>query len=127
MELTKTNSDIAKYGEKYRFYCNSETKTIVCTIFYKGKTIRGVAKCNPKDEFNEEAGKRLAYLRCKYKLMKTKFKRAKKAYNDAVIMAAKAENNLNKVTYFVNDVDYQLELVTNELADLEYKLETSKY
>lgn len=124
MELTKTNSDIAKYGEKYRFYCNSETKTIVCTTFYKGKTIRGIAKCNPKDNFNEDAGKRLAYLRCKYKLMKNKFRRAEKAYKDAVIMAAKANSNLNKVTEFVNDIDYQLGLVTNELADLEYNLET---
>ncbi len=122
MKLTQTNSDIANYGEKYHFYYNVETGTIVCTTIYKGQMVRGIAKCSPEDSFELETGKKLAYLRCKAKFARKKLQRARKAYAEAVIVEARAKNNLSKAVDFVNDSDYQLELATNELMNFEYEL-----
>ena len=123
MKLEQTYSDIANYGEKYRFYYHAETNTVVCTTMYKGQTVRGVAKCNPEDRFNLETGKKLAYLRCKKKFAHKKLCRAEKAYADAVTVEARAHNNLCKAAEFVDDSNYQLDLVTDELTNFERELE----
>ena len=122
MELTKTHSDIAEYGEKYRFYHNADNGTIVCTTIYKGETVRGIAKCSPEDNFNIEAGKKLAYLRCKRKFLRKKLKRAQKVYTDAAREYAKAQNMYGVATEFVEDVEIQLDALNNELSKFEREL-----
>ena len=122
MELTKTYSDIAEYGEKYHFYHNAETGTVVCTTLYKGQIIRGVAKCNPDDNFDLAVGKRLAHLRCKQKFIQKKVKRAHMAHVEAIHAEAVARDKLYQAYEFVNDTEYQLELATNELDNLEREL-----
>lgn len=126
MELEKTYSDIAKYGEKYHFYHTANNRTVVCTTLYKGQIIRGVAKCNQEDEFDLEFGKDYAYLRCRQKFMLKKLKRAKKTKDEAIISVARANNNLWKANEFVGDVEIQLENVNRELADFESKLDTMR-
>lgn len=38
---------------------------VVCTYELEdGKTVRGISKCHPHDEFNEDIGRELALLRC---------------------------------------------------------------
>ena len=125
MELTKTYSDIAQYGEKYHFYHTADNRTVVCTTLYKGQIVRGVAKCNIEDHFDIEFGKQLAYLRCKQKFMNKKLKRAKKSKDEAIIVAAKANNNLWKANEFVNDVEMQLADISKELNEFELKLDTT--
>ena len=122
MELTKTYSDIAKYGEKYHFYHTADNRTVVCTTLYKGQIIRGVAKCNPEDEFDLEFGKDYAYLRCRQKFMLKKLNRAKKTKDEAIISVARANNNLYKAYEFVNDVEMQLAYINKELNELESKV-----
>lgn len=51
-------------------------KVIMVLTHYAGKTVRGIAKCNPADEFNMERGEELAKARCNYEVAK---KRAKNA------------------------------------------------
>jgi hypothetical protein len=85
--------------------------------------VRGIAKCNPEDNFDIETGKRLAYLRCKAKFYRKKLQRARKAYADAVVIEARAHNNLWKATEFVDDSIKQFELATQELVNLESELE----
>ena len=122
MELTKTYSDIAEYGEKYRFYHNAENSVIVCTTIYKGETVRGVAKCSPEDRFDVEAGKRLAYLRCKQKFLHKKLKRAQKVYASAVSEHAKTQNMYQVAAEFVEDVETQIGDIDYELYEFERKL-----
>lgn len=119
MELTKTYSDIAEYGNKYHFYHNIETGTVVCTRLYKGRTIRGVAKCDPKDKFNIETGKRLAYMRCKQKFMRKKLKHARDICVEAIKEYVKAQNTYNIALEFVNDVEMQLDALNNEIVGFE--------
>ena len=117
MESTNFN-----YGDKYRFYRNSKTNMVVCTTIYKGETIRGTAKCSPEDHFDIEAGKRLAYLRCKRKFLHKKLKRAQKVYADAAREHAKAQNTYGVALEFMEDVEFQLETLNNELAKFEREL-----
>ena len=122
MKLEKTYSDIAEYGEKYHFYHNSENGTVVCTTIYKGKIIRGTAKCSPEDDFDIEAGKRLAYLRCKQKFLRKKLKRAEIVHTEAIREYAKAQNMFAVASEFVEDVKMQLDVLNDDLAQLEQKL-----
>lgn len=122
MELTKTYSDIAEYGEKYRFYHNVDNGTVVCTTIYKGETVRGIAKCSPEDCFDVEAGKKLAYLRCKRKFLRKKLKHSQKVYSDAIRNHAKTQYMLGVALEFTEDVEIQLELLNNELSKFERKL-----
>lgn len=122
MEPTKTYSDIAEYGEKYHFYHSAESGTVVCTRAYKGRIIRGTAKCSPEDDFDIEAGKKLAYLRCRQKFMQKKLKRAQAVYFDVARAYAKAKYDFNTAHEFVQDVEIQLSILDNELAQFEQTL-----
>lgn len=64
---------------RYKFY-NSDNKVVALGSF-AGKTVRGVAKCDPADTFSLEDGKELAAARCEAKIAE---KRAKCAFNKLV-------------------------------------------
>ena len=58
---------------KYNYYPIVDQESgkeigIVCVGAYGGKTVRGVSKCNPADEFDYEKGKALATARCEEKI-----------------------------------------------------------
>lgn len=122
MELTKTYSDIAEYGEKYRFYHNAVNGTVVCTTLYKGQTVRGTAKCSPEDNFDIEVGKKLAYLRCRQKFMRKKLKRAQQVYAETVKEYAKIQNMHGVAIEFMEDVEIQLEQINNALSKFKKQL-----
>lgn len=61
---------------KYRYYTNGEN-VVVAVASYKGRTIRGVAKCSEQDEFDLETGKKLAAARCAMKIARERVKYAK--------------------------------------------------
>lgn len=56
--------------KRYRVYQN-KNQVIVIT-HYRGKSIRGVAKCSPEDKFDLERGISIAKCRCDLKLMNKK-------------------------------------------------------
>ena len=119
MELTKTYSDIAEYGEKYHFYHNVETGVVVCTRLYKGQIVRGTAKCDPNDYFDIETGKKLAYLRCKRKMLSKKLKRAKQVRAETIREYARVQNAYRAAGEFIDEVVMQLDILDNELAQFE--------
>ena len=81
---------------KYRFYTSKNEVIAVST--YEAKTVRGIAKCDPQDEFSLEDGKRLAAARCNAKVARKRLNRAKKKLREA-------EQDLDKVNshYFAMD------------------------
>ena len=58
----------------YRIY-ETPNKVIAVSSF-AGQTVRGVAKCNPADEFDPEKGTALAIARCDTKIAEKRMKRA---------------------------------------------------
>lgn len=122
MKLEQTQSDINQYGEKYHFYYNEDSKTIICTTLYKCQMVRGIAKCDPSDEFNIDDGKKLAYLRCRYKFSHKKLKHSHKVCNELLRAFSAMQRKLIKAHEFVNDSEDQFEAAHKELASFELQL-----
>jgi hypothetical protein len=52
--------------DKYKYYHNGNQVIAVST--FAGKTVKGIAKCDPNDTFSLETGKHLAALKCNNKI-----------------------------------------------------------
>lgn len=57
-----------QYNYQYAFYERNGVKYIAAISSYKKRTVKGIAKCNPEDVYDEEFGKRLAEARCSKKI-----------------------------------------------------------
>ena len=109
---------------KYTY--NISDKKVYCMTYYAGKTIKGIAKCDPEDTFNEQSGKDLSKARCDVKLTKKKLDRcnkrvllaaaeleaAQKRYNnalkyqdEALVTYMNARDSLEELTKALNQVD----------------------
>jgi hypothetical protein len=87
--------------EKYKYY-QAGNKVIAVSTF-AGRTVRGVAKCNPKDNFDLEKGKMLAALRCNEKVAKRRFARAQKKCADAADDYFKADRVYENAILYEED------------------------
>lgn len=111
-----------EYGDRYNFYYDFAQRQVICTTFYRGQTIRGVAKCDSNDVFDSAVGRKLAYLRCRQKLLKKKVHRATQERQKAEIALVKAEKVVNRTSNFVANTISEYSEVTQVLADLEASL-----
>ena len=92
---------------------NELTGTVIAISSYAGRPVRGVAKCDPGDEFDVEFGMKLAAARCNLKIAQKRYRRASSKYQEAAnasIEAAnasiKAKNQLDKMrTYYCDATD----------------------
>jgi len=106
-----------KYGlDKYKFYVSGNKVIAVST--YAGRTVRGTAKCDPRDEFDLEFGKKLAAARCAYKIAEKRKARATEEYRKAAYEADQAAMRFRDMKqYFIDSID-QLDDVTEEIKKL---------
>ena len=96
---------------------------IIALSTYAGKTVKGIAKCSPEDEFNIETGKSLAAARCNAKVAVKRVKNAQKEWSKAVQAYLKAEKHMRKMAqYYEDSVDRQ----KIAEAQLEYLVNTIK-
>ena len=86
---------------KYTFY-HIDNK-IIAVSTYAGKTVKGIAKCSPEDDFNVETGKSLAAARCNAKVAVKRVKNAQKEWNKAVQEHFKAERHMRKMAQYYTD------------------------
>lgn len=87
--------------DRYNYYTTGNKVIAVST--YAGRTVRGVAKCDPRDEFSLERGKKLAAARCNEKVAIKRAKRAIKAYVAAIEDEERAVARTDKMSQYVND------------------------
>ena len=87
--------------EKYKYYTTNNKVIAVST--YAGKTVRGVAKCDPRDTFDLEKGKILAAKRCNEKVAKRRYTRAQKRVKEAARALETAQNHYHKMLQYMND------------------------
>ena len=107
-----------KYGlEKYRFFVakkDGKPYQVIAVSTYAGKEVRGVAKCDPRDEFDLEFGKQLAAARCAYKIAEKRKARAIAEYRKAAAAADNAVMRFNEMKqYFMDSVDQLDEAIDN--------------
>lgn len=104
---------------RYNYYFTGDT--IICVSHYAGKSIRGVAKCAPADEYDEEFGKKLARLRCDVKVAEQRYKRANQVYDEAVMEAARADAKLDRRNDYLNSAEADLDDANYELEEFYVK------
>jgi hypothetical protein len=86
---------------KYKFFHNGTTTIAVST--YAGKTVKGYAKTDPRDSYDESYGEKLAALRCNVKVAEKRLKRAKGKMAEARVKASEAMNYwAAQVTYYMD-------------------------
>lgn len=104
------NLDISKYV----FYTHKNKVIAVST--YAGKKVKGIAKCNPEDNFSLEKGKLLAAARCNAKVAMKRKKRAENKYCQAVAEMNKAKNHFKKMSSYLSEASSQ-SFEANKLID----------
>jgi hypothetical protein len=108
---------------------NKPTGTVIAISSYAGRPVRGIAKCNPGDEFDVEFGMKLAAARCNLKIAQKRYRRAGSKYQEAANASIKAANasieakkQLDKMrTYYcdaTDGYDAAAEELKNVLANL---------
>lgn len=80
---------------RYKFYTTDNK--VICVSHYAGKPVRGIAKCDPKDTFNYEDGKKLALARCDEKIAKKREARAAARLNEAKLILAEAQAYMERM------------------------------
>lgn len=98
------------------FY-QSGNKVIAVSTF-AGKPVRGIAKCDPADEFDLEKGKMIAGARCDQKIAMKRLKRAGKKYCEAVTAAADAAAWACRMRDYYMDASDALDYSTEVLASI---------
>lgn len=93
--------------DKYKYYIPTKVDStpykVIAVSTYAGRTVRGVAKCDPKDTFDIEKGKQLAAARCQAKVSSQRLKRATKKLDEAVKALEKAQKYYDDMTVYFND------------------------
>ena len=116
-----------KYSlDKYKYYQfkneNGGT-TVTAASTYAGRTVKGYAKCDPRDNFSIEKGKELAAARCNMKVANKRVARASQKYLEAAQAATEAAAYFEKMKQYYMDAVDQADEAAEELQNIvaQYK------
>lgn len=102
----------------YKYYINKEKGIVVALSTYAGKNVRGIAKCDPRDEFDEEIGMKIAASRCATRVAKRRVDRAVDEYLKAIENFTKAQHRLNKMRNYLKDSTDRYTIELKNLNDI---------
>ncbi len=102
--------------EKYRYFVDG--RRVIAISTYAGKTVRGVAICDPSDEFDIEKGKKLAATRCALKIAFKRHTRAMNKVEEAEAKVNNAKDHLVRMMSYRSDATNQLLDALNNLNEL---------
>ena len=108
--------------DKCVFYVAENQKQVIAVSSYAGRIVRAVAKCDPRDEFSIETGKKLAAARCNLKVAVKRAKRANSKLEEAWADVRKANAHKCDMIDYVTDAEAALAQAKAELADIEQSL-----
>ena len=110
--------DVNKY--KY-FVAKKQDGTpyqVIAVSTYAGRTVRGIAKCDPKDNFSLESGKKLAAARCNLKVAEKRKARATRKYNEANRAMMEQRHFVERMDNYAQDAITEVNNAKAELAAL---------
>lgn len=91
---------------KFKFHTYKSitgTPVVIAVSTYAGKTVKGRAKCDPRDGYDLEKGKELAAARCAEKVAKKRANRAKQKLNEATKKLSEAQSYFDKMHCYAID------------------------
>ena len=102
--------------DKYKYYHSGNQVIAVST--FAGRTVRGIAKCNPSDKFSLETGKKLAALKCNNKITAKRLKRAALRYVEAEKAVVAAQKHAECMKRYYMDAKAENKEAAEELREL---------
>lgn len=102
---------------RYRFYVTDNK--VICVSSYAGKAVRGIAKCDPKDMFDLETGKKLAQMRCDYKIAQKRVLRARAKHAEATKALGDAREYRDKMQSYYDESFKDFVTASDELKAFE--------
>ena len=105
---------------KYVKYVDEKTgaNVTICVSHFAGKPVRGVARCNPSDKYDESIGEELARLRCDEKIALKKINNARNKYNAVVNKMSELTNYMEKYLEYHKDSVNMLNDIQKQLFEL---------
>jgi len=103
---------------RYRIFRDGKGKVIVASS-YAGKIVRGVAKCNENDTYNEDTGIALATSRCDVKIANKRVKRAMAKYDAATKAVNDATAAWEKAIKYLTNAEQEALNARKTLSVLE--------
>ena len=108
--------------DKYHYieYTDKENgkRYIIALSTYAGKTVKGVAVCDPEDEYDFEYGKRLAAARCEEKVAQRRLRNAEVKHNAAGARVTDSVDYALKMCNYYVDSREALEEATANLEKI---------
>lgn len=104
--------------DKYKYYEYTDKggkKTISAVSTYAGRTVKGYAKCDPRDSFDVENGKKLAAARCNAKVSAKRMRRAEQKMREAQNILDQAQARYDKMVQYFNDASRDKSFAENEI------------
>jgi hypothetical protein len=109
--------DLNKY--KYALYTDKDGKQVISArSTYAGKTVKGYAKCDPRDAYDVESGKRLAAARCNARVANKRTDRAKAKVDEAMKQLVAAQKHLAKMQNYYSDALAESTVADKEVTEL---------
>lgn len=105
---------------RYKFFATDNK--VICVSSFARKPVRGIAKCNPKDAYDLSTGKKLAQMRCDYKIALKRRRRAAVQFEEASNALAKAIEYCNRMKSYYEESCKELQLINQELEKFEDSL-----
>jgi hypothetical protein len=100
----------------------TQSKVVMAISTYRGRTVKGMAKCTERDVFSFEDGKKLSSARCAVKVYKKKRKRAATKCAEALKNLELAKKNFMEMTRYYNEVTEEYADSLNKLEEIESTL-----
>jgi len=92
---------------------------VIALSTYAGKTVKGIAKCAPGDEFDVEKGKDLATARCANKIAHKRLNRAFKKLGLAKEELQAAEDFYQRMTDYWTNAVYEVRSTEEAVHNFE--------
>ena len=112
--------------EKFRFINhtpkNSNITEVIALGEYLGKTVKGSAKCDPRDTFDVETGEELAARRCNYKIAEKRMENANLKVEEAQKALSEAQTKLEKALSYQAHANKEYSDASTLLFDLTKEL-----
>lgn len=105
--------------KRYTFYVDEKAKRVVALSTFAQKPVRGIAKCDPRDEFSTSDGMLLAAARCNARIAKKRKRNADARFEEAARVLAQAKRNYEKMKQYSIDADSRLAQAEAELEEIE--------
>jgi hypothetical protein len=106
--------------EKYKFITTGNK--IIALSTFAGKTVRGTAKCDPRDEYVLADGKALAAARCNAKVASKRVKSAQEKYDKLDAKLYALELKYTQAREYLEDAELQYALSLKDLSKLINKM-----